>query len=42
MEYPNRTHGIYEGNGTTLHVFSLIARHFEEHLPPGGRANKGN
>jgi dipeptidyl-peptidase-4 len=36
MEYPNRTHSISEGPGTTLHVYSLIARYFEEHLPPGG------
>jgi dipeptidyl-peptidase-4 len=35
MEYPNRTHAISEGQGTTLHVMSLIARYFEEHLPAG-------
>ena len=37
MDYPNRTHGIYEGEGTSLHVYSLIARYIEEHLPAGGR-----
>jgi dipeptidyl-peptidase-4 len=37
MEYPNRSHGIYEGEGTSLHVYSLIARYIEEHLPAGGR-----
>ena len=37
MPYPNRTHSISEGPGTTLHVFSLIARYFEEHLPAGPR-----
>ena len=37
MEYPNRTHAISEGRGTTLHVFSLIARYIEEHLPAGPR-----
>ena len=37
MEYPNRTHGISEGRGTTLHVYNLIARYFETHLPAGGR-----
>jgi len=37
MEYPNRSHAISEGAGTSLHVFSLIARYFEEHLPAGGR-----
>jgi dipeptidyl-peptidase 4 len=35
MEYPNRTHSISEGDGTSLHVYSLIARYFEEHLPAG-------
>jgi dipeptidyl-peptidase-4 len=38
MDYPNRTHGIYEGKGTTLHVYTLIARYLEEHVPPGGVA----
>ena len=37
MEYPNRTHAISEGKGTSLHIYSLIARYFEEHLPPGPR-----
>ncbi len=35
MVYPNRSHGISEGAGTTLHVYKLIARYFLEHLPPG-------
>lgn len=37
MEYPNRTHGISEGRGTTLHVYTMISRYFEEHLPAGGK-----
>jgi dipeptidyl-peptidase-4 len=37
MVYPNRTHAISEGPGTTTHVYQLIARHFVEHLPAGGR-----
>ena len=37
MVYPNRTHGISEGKGTSLHVFSLVARYLEEHVPAGGR-----
>ena len=37
MDYPNRSHGIFEGEGTSLHVYSLIARYIEEHLPAGGR-----
>lgn len=37
MDYPNRTHGIYEGPGTSLHVYSLIARYLEQHVPAGPR-----
>ncbi len=37
MIYPNRTHGISEGPGTTPHVYKLIARYFLQHLPPGPR-----
>ena len=35
MIYPNRTHSIAEGPGTTPHVYKLIARYFLQHLPPG-------
>ena len=35
MTYPNRTHGISEGAGTTLHIFKLLARHLTTHLPAG-------
>lgn len=35
MEYPNRTHGIYEGRGTTVHLFNLLTRYLQEHLPAG-------
>ncbi|HEY3885959.1 MAG TPA: DPP IV N-terminal domain-containing protein, partial [Vicinamibacterales bacterium] len=37
MVYPNRTHAIAEGPGTTVHVYQLIARYFVTHLPPGPR-----
>ncbi len=37
MVYPNRTHAISEGEGTSLHLFSLLARYLIEHLPPGPR-----
>lgn len=37
MAYPNRSHGIYEGAGTTLHVYSLLTRYLMDHLPAGGR-----
>ncbi|MGH9144675.1 MAG: DPP IV N-terminal domain-containing protein [Vicinamibacterales bacterium] len=37
MTYPNRTHAISEGPGTSLHVHTLIARYFLDHLPAGPR-----
>ncbi|HQZ16147.1 MAG TPA: prolyl oligopeptidase family serine peptidase, partial [Vicinamibacteria bacterium] len=37
MVYPNRSHSISEGPGTTPHVYKLIARYFLDHLPPGPR-----
>jgi dipeptidyl-peptidase-4 len=38
MEYPNRTHCICEGDGTTLHLFSLLTRYLEQNLPAGPRS----
>ena len=38
MEYPNRSHCICEGRGTTLHVYTLLTRYLLEHLPPGPRS----
>ena len=35
MVYPNRSHSISEGPGTSLHVYSAIARYIVEHLPAG-------
>lgn len=35
MEYPNRTHGIFEGQNTRTHLFNLLTRYLEEHLPAG-------
>lgn len=37
MVYPNRTHCICEGDGTGLHLFSLLTRYLEQNLPAGGR-----
>lgn len=37
MVYPNRTHAIAEGPGTTKDVYRRIGRYFLDHLPPGGR-----
>lgn len=34
MEYPNRTHAISEGEGTTIHLYTLLASYLEENLPP--------
>jgi dipeptidyl-peptidase-4 len=36
--YPGRTHGISEGKGTNLDVYTNILGYFEEHLPPGPQA----
>jgi hypothetical protein len=35
--YPNRTHSISEGPGTTPHIYKLIARYFWQNLPAGPR-----
>ncbi len=32
MAYPNRTHGIFEGPGTTLHLWTTITNYFLDHL----------
>ena len=37
MAYPNRSHCICEGRGTTLHIYSLLTRYLLEHLPAGPR-----
>jgi dipeptidyl-peptidase-4 len=37
MAYPNRTHSISEGEGTTRHLFNLLTRYLSEHLPAGAR-----
>jgi len=38
MAYPNRSHGISEGRGTTLHLYTMFTRFLNENLPPGGRS----
>ncbi len=35
MAYPNRSHGIYEGPGTTRHLYGLLTRYLMEKLPMG-------
>jgi len=37
MVYPNRDHGLREGEGTTPHLYMLIARYLITHLLPGPR-----
>ena len=37
MAYPNRSHGIFEGEGTTVHLYTLLTRYLLERLPAGGR-----
>jgi dipeptidyl-peptidase-4 len=37
MAYPNRNHGLREGEGTALHLRMLMTRYLLEHLPPGPR-----
>jgi dipeptidyl-peptidase-4 len=37
MAYPNRSHGINEGAGTTRHLYELLTRYLNEKLPPGPR-----
>ena len=33
MAYPNRTHGIFEGENTTRHLYGLLTKYLNEHLP---------
>jgi dipeptidyl-peptidase-4 len=37
MSYPNRTHGISEGEGTFQHLGALYTKYLKENCPPGGR-----
>ncbi|HAL81247.1 MAG TPA: S9 family peptidase [Mucilaginibacter sp.] len=37
MSFPNRTHGIFEGPGTSLYLQTLYTNYLKEHCPPGGR-----
>jgi len=37
MVYPNRTHAIREGEGTSLHLSHLFTDYLKEHCPGGGR-----
>lgn len=37
LSYPMRSHGIYEGEGTTLHLRKSMANYWLKNLPAGGR-----
>lgn len=37
MAYPNRTHGISEGEGTPEHLATLYSDYLRKHCPPGPR-----
>jgi dipeptidyl-peptidase-4 len=37
LSYPNRSHGISEGSGTTLHLYNAFTDFLREALPPGPR-----
>lgn len=31
--YPNRSHGIFEGENTTRHLYTMLTKYLNEHLP---------
>jgi len=37
MPYPNRSHGIYEGQNTTRHLFTLLTNYLLKNTEPGGK-----
>nr|WP_315028733.1 DPP IV N-terminal domain-containing protein [uncultured Chryseobacterium sp.] len=37
MSYPNRTHSINEGEGTSLHLATMFTKYLKEHCPPGAK-----
>jgi dipeptidyl-peptidase 4 len=37
MPYPNRSHGISEGEGTSLHLATLFTNYLRMYCPPGGK-----
>lgn len=38
MAYPNRSHGIYEGEGTSKHLRLMFTQYLREKCPPGPRS----
>lgn len=37
MAYPNRSHGIFEGEGTTIHLYTLLTKYLKDNTPAGGK-----
>lgn len=37
MAYPNRSHGLSEGEGTRRHLSTMYTEYLRRHCPPGGR-----
>ncbi len=37
MPYPNRSHGIYEGRGTTMHVYNTLTHFLKDKIEAGGK-----
>lgn len=37
MPYPNRSHGIFEGEGTREHLQTLYTNYMRQYYPPGGK-----
>lgn len=37
MSYPNRSHGIFEGDGTTLFLRTLFTNYLKQHCAAGGK-----
>ena len=37
MSYPNRSHGLSEGEGTFMHLSTMYTNYLREHCPQGGR-----
>jgi dipeptidyl-peptidase-4 len=42
MSYPNRSHGISEGQGTTLHLYETLTNFLNRNMPPGSGAGSGH
>lgn len=39
MPYPNRSHGIFEGENTRKHLYNLMLNFLTKNTPPGGKSH---